>query len=56
MKREKLKKIVNNVFFKGMAIMSALVFTVLQTGDTCFIWKYQPELPEAKENFSIKEL
>lgn len=56
MKKEKFKKVANNIFFKGMAVISALIFTVLQTGDTCLIWKYQPELPKDKENFSIKDL
>lgn len=56
MEKKSVRRKVSNIFYKGLAVMSAVVFTVLQTGDTCFVWKYQPKLPKTKKNFSIKEL
>lgn len=42
---------------KSLSIISVIVFVAAQNGNEgCFIWIYQPKVPQEPKNFSIKDL
>ncbi len=47
-----------NIFKKvsGVAIMLAMAFTTVAVNSTCYLFMFQPELPEDAKNLKKQEL
>lgn len=57
MKEKNYFEKVGTKILKGISTMAALVFILAQSGvDQCFIWNYQPKIPEANKKLSLKDI